>query len=279
MFALAMACSCRAPGAAGKKLAFLLVAIAGLAGGVVVPCDSGRPHRPHAGPYYGDRDRDGVQNRADRDRDGVPNRHDRRPDKSAPLSGYGEMCRDGPPNGQIEFFEVGRSYSGVSQNCPGSSMKKPVSVLLFLLFGGLSQVHAQSIGEVDTVFKLLGPDHKIVVDAHDDPKVKGVTCYVSRAKTGGIKGALGLAEDKSEASIDCRPVGPVSFAKPLPVQEEVFSERISLIFKKIRIVRMVDSARNTLVYLTYSDRLIEGSPQNSVAAVPVDRAMKIPMQP
>jgi CreA protein len=150
--------------------------------------------------------------------------------------------------------------------------------LLLLLFMSAS-VHAESIGEVDTVFKFIGPDHKIVVDAHDDPKVKGITCYVSRAKTGGIKGAVGLAEDKSEASIDCRQVGPLSFVKPLSVQEEVFSERISLIFKKIRIVRMVDATRNTLVYLTYSDRVIEGSPQNSVAAVPVDRAMKIPLQP
>lgn len=139
-------------------------------------------------------------------------------------------------------------------------------------------VFAEQIGEVDTVFKFIGPDHKIVVDAHDDPKVAGVTCYVSRAKTGGIKGAVGLAEDKAEASISCHQVGPINFLKPLALQEEVFSERISLVFKKIRIVRMVDKARNTLVYLTYSDRVIEGSPQNSVAVVTVDRAAKIPLQ-
>ena len=137
---------------------------------------------------------------------------------------------------------------------------------------------ADAIGSVDTVFKLIGPDHKIVVDGYDDPKVGGVTCYVSRAKTGGIKGAVGLAEDKAEASIACRQVGPVSFPKPLPVQEEVFSERISLLFKKLRVVRMVDKARNTLVYLTYSDRVIEGSPQNSVTAVPIDRATPIPLR-
>ena len=137
---------------------------------------------------------------------------------------------------------------------------------------------AEPIGEVDTVFQLIGPDHKIVVDAHDDPKVGGVTCYVARAKTGGIKGGLGLAEDKSEASIACRQVGPISFARPLPAQEEVFNERISLVFKKLRIVRMVDKPRNTLVYLTYSDRVIEGSPQNSVTAVPVDRATPIPLK-
>ena len=138
---------------------------------------------------------------------------------------------------------------------------------------------AEPIGEVDTVFKFIGPDHKIVVDAYDDPKVAGVTCYVSRAKTGGIKGALGLAEDKAEASIACRQVGPISFTgKRLEVQEEMFNERISLVFKRLRVVRMVDKARNTLVYLTYSDRVVEGSPQNSVTAVPVDRATPIPVR-
>jgi CreA protein len=137
---------------------------------------------------------------------------------------------------------------------------------------------AETIGSVDTVFKLLGPDHKIVVDAYDDPKVTGVTCYVSRAKTGGIKGGLGLAEDRSEASINCQATGPISFAAPIKQQEEVFTERSSLLFKRLRVVRMVDAARNTLVYMTYSDRVIEGSPQNSVAAVPVPRSTPIPLR-
>lgn len=157
-------------------------------------------------------------------------------------------------------------------------MAKHIALSLLFLLSMAPMVNAEPIGEVDTVFKFIGPDHKIVVDAHDDPKVGGVTCYVSRAKTGGIKGALGLAEDKAEASIACRQVGPISFARPLPAQEEVFSERISLVFKKLRIVRMVDRTRNTLVYLTYSDRVIEGSPQNSVTAVPVDRSMPIPLK-
>jgi CreA protein len=137
---------------------------------------------------------------------------------------------------------------------------------------------AEQVGEVDTVFILIGPDHKIVVDAYDDPKVNGVACYVSRAKTGGIKGALGLAEDKAEASIACRQIGPISFPKPIAEQEEMFNERISLVFKKLRVVRMVDKKRNTLVYLTYSDRVIEGSPQNSVTAVAVDRSIPIPIK-
>ena len=128
------------------------------------------------------------------------------------------------------------------------------------------------------MFKLIGPDHKIVVDAYDDPGVRGITCYISRAKTGGIKGGLGLAEDKSEASIACRQTGPISFAKPIPKQDEMYSERISLVFKKLRVVRMVDARRNTLVYLTYSDRVIEGSPQNSVTAVAVDPRIHIPVK-
>lgn len=139
-------------------------------------------------------------------------------------------------------------------------------------------VRAEPIGDVDTAFQWIGPDHKIVVDAYDDPKVVGVTCYVSHAKTGGIKGALGIAEDKSDASIACRQVGPISVKEPLRQQEEVFNERLSILFKRLRIVRMVDRARNTLVYLTYSDRLVDGSPQNAVTAVAVDRGTPIPLR-
>jgi len=158
-------------------------------------------------------------------------------------------------------------------------MKSSAASLTIALLCLPALAAAEPIGQVDTVFKFIGPDHKIVVDAHDDPKVNGVTCYVSRAKTGGISGALGLAEDKSEASIACRQVGPIAFVgKPLELREEVFNERISLVFKRLRVVRMVDRKRNALVYMTYSDRVIEGSPQNSVTAVPVDRATPIPVR-
>ena len=153
-----------------------------------------------------------------------------------------------------------------------------VASALLLLGCGYAAADSETIGAVDTVFKFIGPDHKIVVDAYDDPKVAGVTCYVSRAKTGGIKGGLGLAEDRSEASISCQATGPVGFAAPIRQQEEVFSERTSLLFKRLRVVRMVDAKRNTLVYMTYSDRVIEGSPQNSVAAVPVPRSTPIPVK-
>jgi CreA protein len=139
-------------------------------------------------------------------------------------------------------------------------------------------LRAEEIGSVDTVFKLIGPDHKIVVEAFDDPGVSGVTCYMSRARTGGIKGAFGVAEDRSEVSIACRQVGPIAISKPIRQQEEIFSERISLVFKRLRVVRMVDAKRHALVYLTYADRVIEGSPQNSVTAVAVDRATPIPLR-
>lgn len=146
------------------------------------------------------------------------------------------------------------------------------------LLAATGVVRAEKLGEVDTAFKLIGPDHKIVVEAYDDPAVPGITCFVSRAKTGGVKGALGLAEDRAEASIACRQVGPIQFPKPLPRQDELFSERISLVFKHLRVVRIVDAKRNALVYLTYSDRLIDGSPQNAVTAVAVDRATPIPVK-
>ena len=145
-------------------------------------------------------------------------------------------------------------------------------ILLAALFGsalGALTAQAEEIGSVDTVFKWLGPDSKIVIEAFDDPKIDGVTCYVSRSKTGGIKGGLGLAEDTSDASIACRQVGPIAVKDKLKDGEEVFTERRSLLFKKMQVVRFLDKARNTLVYLVYSHRVIEGSPKNSVSAVPM----------
>ncbi|MET1081116.1 MAG: CreA family protein [Pseudomonas sp.] len=128
---------------------------------------------------------------------------------------------------------------------------------------------AEQIGEVSTVFKWLGANDKVVLEAFDDPKVEGVTCYLSRAKTGGVKGSLGLAEDRAEASIACRQVGPIRFVSELKDGEEVFKERTSLVFKTMQVVRFFDRKRNTLVYLVYSDRVIEGSPQNAVTAIPI----------
>lgn len=140
-------------------------------------------------------------------------------------------------------------------------------VLSLLMLPGLAL--AETIGEVSTVFKWVGPNDKIVVEAFDDPKVSGVTCYLSRAKTGGVKGGLGLAEDRAEASIACRQAHPIAFKGTLKDGEEVFKERTSLVFKTMQVVRFFDSKRNTLVYLVYSDRVIEGSPQNAVTAIPI----------
>lgn len=131
------------------------------------------------------------------------------------------------------------------------------------------------IGSVDTVFKWTGPDHKIIMEVFDDPLVKGVSCYMSRAKTGGFKGMIGVAEDKSDASVECVQVGPISFNGKIPKQGEVFTQSTSILFKKIRVVRAVDIKRQTLVYMVYSDKLIEGSPKNSITAVPVGKPIPL----
>ncbi|PVZ88945.1 hypothetical protein C9426_05430 [Serratia sp. S1B] len=147
-------------------------------------------------------------------------------------------------------------------------------ILFFSLVGLMANgVQAEQVGSVDTVFKLLGPDHKIVVEAFDDPDVKNVTCYISRAKTGGIKGGLGLAEDTSDAAISCQQVGPIVLSDKIKSGKTegtvVFQKRTSLVFKKLQVVRFYDANRNALVYLSYSDRLVEGSPKNALSAVPI----------
>ncbi|MCW5205443.1 CreA family protein [Desulfobulbus sp. F5] len=132
---------------------------------------------------------------------------------------------------------------------------------------------AEQIGEVSTAFKLLGANHKIVIDAFDDPDIAGATCYVSRAKTGGVKGSLGLAEDTTDASIACRQTGPITLPEDVVNGERdgerVFRKSTSILFKKLQVVRFYDQKRNVLVYLTYSDKLIDGSPKNSISAIEV----------
>ncbi len=111
------------------------------------------------------------------------------------------------------------------------------------------------------------------MDAFDDEDIPGVACYVSRARTGGLSGAVGVAEDSSDASIDCRQIGPIRLPDAVRSGkadgDEVFKRRTSLLFKSLQVVRFYDPKRNTLVYLTYSDRIIEGSPKNSITAVPI----------
>jgi CreA protein len=136
---------------------------------------------------------------------------------------------------------------------------------------------AEEIGSVNTHFRLPRSD-RVVVEAYDDPAVAGVTCYVSRARTGGVKGTLGVAEDPTEASIACRQVGPIHFSGTLRQQDDVFTERMSFIFKTLHVVRIVDPKRNTLIYLTYSDRVVSGSAKNSVTAVPIPAGTAIPLK-
>jgi len=124
-------------------------------------------------------------------------------------------------------------------------------------------------GSVSTNFRWLGPNDKIVVDGFDDPKVQGVACHISRAQTGGVKGAIGVAEDTSDASIACRQIGPIRILGELKDGERVFDEHRSLVFKTLQVVRFYDRERNVLVYVSYSDRVLAGSPQNSLSTVPI----------
>ncbi len=134
-------------------------------------------------------------------------------------------------------------------------------------------VQAEKIGSVSTKFKMLGANDKIVVEAFDDPDIRGATCYLSRAKTGGVKGVVGIAEDTSDASIACRQTGPIALSNEIKSGDadgdEVFKKSTSFLFKSLQVVRFYDRKRNVLVYLTYSDRIIEGSPKNSISTIPI----------
>jgi CreA protein len=134
---------------------------------------------------------------------------------------------------------------------------------------GLS-AQAEDLACLSTTFRLLGADDKVCISVFDDPRVSGVACHVSQARTGGIKGSLGLAEDPSRFSISCRQVGPItSDITKLPAEESVYSERTSIFFKHTHVFRIIDKKRNTLVYVALSDKIVEGSPQNSISTVPV----------
>lgn len=151
----------------------------------------------------------------------------------------------------------------------------PSNLRRILCFAAFSfagaQLAAEEVGSVSYRFKWVGTNDKIVVEAFDDPDVPGVACYLSRAETGGLKGMVGLAEDPSKASLACRQVGPVEVAKVQGLKDgtEVFSARASAVFKKTQVVRFFDKKRSVLIYLTYTDRIIEGSPDNSISVVPV----------
>lgn len=147
------------------------------------------------------------------------------------------------------------------------------------LFGCISLFANDSfkVGEVVTKWKAIGANHTIQIEYIKDPDINGVTCYISRAKTGGISGSFGLAEDTSDASISCRQTGYIELPKKLienpklaSEPQDVFQKSTSLIFKKMNVVRFWDKDNNSLVYLVYSDKVIDGSPQNSVSAISIN---------
>lgn len=149
--------------------------------------------------------------------------------------------------------------------------------IVLLISTTLISMHAEEIGSVNTAFVFLGANHKIVIEAFDDPKVPGVSCHLSRAKTGGVKGSFGIAEDTSDASIACRQTGIIHLPQDIQSKkndgERVFKESTSLLFKHIQVVRFYDAKRNTLIYLSYSDKLIDGSPKNSISTVQITNAL------
>lgn len=147
-------------------------------------------------------------------------------------------------------------------------MKSSILTVLSLL-AATTSVQAENVGCVTTAWKLIGANHKVCVEAFADPKISGVTCHVSQAKTGGVSGTLGIAQDPSQFSLACRQTGPISVPKDLPNDEEVFSEGTSLLFKETRVMRLWDAGHNTLIYLAISRKLIDGAPVNSISTVPV----------
>jgi CreA protein len=149
-------------------------------------------------------------------------------------------------------------------------MNKRILAAAAMALIALPALAQQRIGEVSTTWRMLGSNDQVVVERFDDPKVEGVSCYLSRAEAGGLAGMVGLAEDPSRFSIACRATGPIRITGNINrsrVGELVFTERTSVFFKETRITRFFDSQRNVLVYLVWSTKLINGSPFNAVTAI------------
>jgi CreA protein len=142
----------------------------------------------------------------------------------------------------------------------------PLLALLFALGG---PALADDVGCTSTTFRIFGANDKVCVQAFDDPDIPGVSCYVSQARTGGVSGSLGVAEDPSRFAVSCHQTGPIAVPAKLPKEASVFSDSTSLVWKNTKVIRMYDAKRNTLVYVAISRRVIEGSPMNAVSAVPI----------
>jgi CreA protein len=142
-------------------------------------------------------------------------------------------------------------------------------VTLIVLAGLALPLRAEMVGCTSTTFRLFSPNDKVCVQAFADPRIPGVTCHISQAKTGGYKGALGVAEDPSRFAITCHQTGPITLPAKLPDEESVFTESTSLLFKNTKVIRMFDTKNKTIIYVAVSKRVIEGSPMNAISAVPV----------
>jgi CreA protein len=155
------------------------------------------------------------------------------------------------------------------------SCRWAVAVALALFVSAGVDFSARAADEPDlifrksTVFKLLAPNDKLATYAIDDPEVEGVACHFTVPERGGFKGWLGIAEEVSDISLACRQVGPIHFKNKFAQGEEIYRRRRSILFKKMQIVRGCDTKRNVLVYVVYSDKLVEGSPKNSTSSVPI----------
>ncbi len=149
-------------------------------------------------------------------------------------------------------------------------MKRLLTFAAFAMFACAAVANADDLSCVSTTFRLIGKNDQVCITAFDDPKVSGVACHISQAKTGGLGGTIGLAEDPSRFSIACRQIGPITVdIASLPENEKVYADHTSIFFKHTNIFRSVDKKRNTLIYLAISDKIIEGSPQNSISTVPI----------
>ena len=147
-----------------------------------------------------------------------------------------------------------------------------LALLAFVLAVGMTGQALAKDGElgcVDTAFKMIGPNHKVCISSFRDPNVPGIVCHLSHARTGGVAGAVGLAEDKSEFSLSCVQTGPISEPLNIPDQQPVFTERTSIFFKSTRVHRFYDKENHALVYMAISDKLIDGSPKNSISNVAI----------
>jgi CreA protein len=149
----------------------------------------------------------------------------------------------------------------------GAGFAAALVVLGLLVHWHHASENRNVLGSVNTEFKLIGPDHKIIIESYDDPKIDGITVFMSKSQTGGIKGALGLAEDTSDASVAVRQTGPIKVKETFENGEDAFTEKRSVLFKRLHVSRFWDAPHKSFVYVVWTDRFINGSPQNSISAV------------